>query len=58
MQFAENMSSGRGWVAVMVGRAHPVGVSASGALFALTEALGFRFQGNEHPVPVTDAPTL
>lgn len=58
VQFAENMSSGRGWVAVvavMLGRAHPVGVVAACALFALAEALGFRFQGNGLPVQVTDA---
>ncbi len=58
VQFAENMSSGRGWVAVvavMLGRAHPVGVLSAAALFALAEALGFRFQGNGLPVQVTDA---
>ena len=58
VQFAENMSSGRGWVAVvavMLGRAHPVGVLAAAALFALAEALGFRFQGNGLPVQITDA---
>ena len=58
VQFAENMSSGRGWVAVvavMLGRAHPVGVLAACALFALAEALGFRFQGNGLPVQITDA---
>ncbi len=58
VQFAENMSSGRGWVAVvavMLGRAHPVGVLGAAALFALAEALGFRFQGNGLPVQITDA---
>lgn len=58
VQFAENMSSGRGWVAVvavMLGRAHPVGVVGACALFALAEALGFRFQGNGLPVQITDA---
>ena len=58
VQFAENMSSGRGWVAVvavMLGRAHPAGVLGAAALFALAEALGFRFQGNGLPVQVTDA---
>ncbi len=58
VQFAENMSSGRGWVAVvavMLGRAHPAGVVGACALFALAEALGFRFQGNGLPVQITDA---
>ncbi|HSJ29187.1 MAG TPA: ABC transporter permease, partial [Acidimicrobiia bacterium] len=58
VQFAENMSSGRGWVAVvavMLGRAHPVGVLGASLLFAFAEALGFRFQGNGLPVQVTDA---
>lgn len=58
VQFAENMSSGRGWVAVvavMLGRAHPVAVLGASALFAAAEALGFRLQGNGFPVQVTDA---
>ncbi|MDH4120009.1 MAG: ABC transporter permease [Acidimicrobiia bacterium] len=58
VQFAENMSSGRGWVAVvavMLGRAHPVGVLGASVLFAFAEALGFRLQGNGLPVQVTDA---
>jgi simple sugar transport system permease protein len=58
VQFAENMSSGRGWiavVAVMLGRAHPVGVLGASALFGLAEGLGFRLQGNGMPVQITDA---
>ena len=58
VQFAENMSSGRGWVAVvavMLGRAHPTAVFGAAALFASAEAMGFRFQGNGLPVQVTDA---
>ena len=58
VQFAENMSSGRGWVAVvavMLGRAHPVGVLGAGLLFAFAEGLGFRLQGNGLPVQITDA---
>jgi simple sugar transport system permease protein len=58
VQFAENMSSGRGWiavVAVMLGRAHPVGVLGASALFGLAEGLGFRLQGNGLPVQITDA---
>lgn len=56
--FAENMSSGRGWialVAVMLGRAHPFGVLAASLLFGTAEALGFRLQGNGLPVQITDA---
>ena len=58
VQFAENMTSGRGWVAVvavMLGRAHPVAVLGASILFAFAEALGFRLQGNGLPVQVTDA---
>jgi general nucleoside transport system permease protein len=58
VQFAENMTSGRGWiavVAVLLGRAHPVGVLSACLLFGVAEALGFRLQGNGLPVQVTDA---
>lgn len=58
VQFAENMSSGRGWiavVAVLLGRAHPIGVLGACLLFGVAEALGFRLQGNGLPVQVTDA---
>lgn len=56
--FAENMSSGRGWiavVAVLLGRAHPVGVLAACVLFGFAEAFGFRLQGQGLPVQFTDA---
>ncbi|MFN2486810.1 MAG: ABC transporter permease [Acidimicrobiia bacterium] len=58
VQFSENMSSGRGWiavVAVMLGRAHPAGVLGASALFGAAEGLGFRLQGNGLPVQITDA---
>lgn len=58
VQFSENMTSGRGWiavVAVMLARAHPVGVLGACLLFGLTEALGFRLQGNGLPAQITDA---
>jgi len=58
VQFAENMSSGRGWiavVAVLLGRAHPWGVLGACALFGLAEGLGFRLQGNGLAVQITDA---
>ena len=57
VQFAENMSAGRGWiavVAVLLGRAHPFGVAAAVALFGLSEAVGFRLQGNGMPSQLTD----
>ncbi|MFD5416981.1 ABC transporter permease [Streptomyces sp. NPDC127069] len=56
--FSENMTAGRGWiavVAVMLGRAAPVGVLLSALLFALAEAVGFRLQGLGLPQQATDA---
>ncbi len=56
--FVENMSAGRGWiavVAVMFGRAHPLGVFAACLLFGLTESLGFRLQGLQLPSQLTDS---
>jgi general nucleoside transport system permease protein len=58
VQFSENMSSGRGWiavVAVLLGRAHPIGVLGACLLFGLAEGLGFRLQGQGLPVQITDA---
>lgn len=58
VQFSENMSSGRGWiavVAVLLGRAHPVGVLGAALLFAGAEGFGFRLQGQGLPVQITDA---
>ena len=56
--FAENMTAGRGWiavVAVLLGRANPFGVLLSALLFGLAEALGFRLQGIGLPQQATDA---
>lgn len=56
--FAENMSAGRGWiavVAVLLGRAHPAGVLGACLLFGFAEAFGFRLQGQGLPVQITDA---
>jgi simple sugar transport system permease protein len=56
--FSENMTSGRGWiavVAVMLGRALPYGVLAAAVLFGLAEAFGFRLQGIGLPQQATDA---
>ena len=58
VQFAENMTAGRGWiavVAVLFGRAHPYGVLGACLLFGSAEAVGFRLQGNGLAVQITDA---
>jgi len=55
--FVENMSAGRGWiavVAVMLGRAHPVGVFAASLLFGFAEAVSFRLQGMMLPHQIAD----
>jgi simple sugar transport system permease protein len=52
------MSAGRGWiavVAVMFGRAHPLGVLGACLLFGFTESLGFRLQGLRVPSQLTEA---
>lgn len=46
--FVEEMSGGRGWIAIvanMLGQAHPVGVFASSFLFGLVSSISFRIQG-------------
>jgi simple sugar transport system permease protein len=46
--FVENMSAGRGWiavVAVMLGQAHPIGVFLASVLFGFADSIGFRLQG-------------
>lgn len=58
VQFSEEMSAGRGWiavVAVMLARSHPIGVLGAATLFGAAEALGFRAQGIGIPTQVTDA---
>lgn len=58
VQFTENMTAGRGWiavVAVMLARAHPVGVLGAALLFGFTDAVGFRLQGFGLPQQLTDA---
>lgn len=58
VQFSENMSSGRGWiavVAVLLGRAHPAGVLGASLLFATAEGIGFRLQGQGMASQITDA---
>jgi ABC-type uncharacterized transport system permease subunit len=54
--FQEEMTAGRGFialVAVMFGRAHPVGVLGASLLFGLVDALGTRLQGAGLPSQVT-----
>lgn len=56
--FSENMTAGRGWVAVvvvMLGQAAPVGTLVAALLFAVTEAVGFRLQGLGLPSQFTTA---
>jgi ABC-type uncharacterized transport system permease subunit len=50
--FVENMSAGRGWIAVvtvMLGNANPLGVFAASLLFGFSDALGYRLQGSSMP---------
>lgn len=54
--FVEDMSAGRGWiavVAVLFGRAHPVGVFVASLLFGIADSVGFRLQGLRMPSQFT-----
>jgi simple sugar transport system permease protein len=56
--FSENMTAGRGWVAVvavLLARAAPIGVLLAALLFAAAEAFGFRLQGVGLPSQVASA---
>ncbi|MEJ1965050.1 MAG: ABC transporter permease [Gammaproteobacteria bacterium] len=56
--FSENMTAGRGWIAVaavMLGRGRPPLVAAACALFGLSDALGLRLQGQGLPNQITDS---
>ena len=56
--FVENMSAGRGWiavVAVMLGQANPLGIAATSLVFGFTDSLGFRLQGLHLPAQLTEA---
>jgi simple sugar transport system permease protein len=55
--FAEDMTAGRGWiavVAVMLGRSHPVYAAAACALFGFADAVGLKLQGMGLPNQLTD----
>jgi simple sugar transport system permease protein len=55
--FAEDMTAGRGWiavVAVMLGRGHPIYSAAACALFGFADAVGLRLQGLGLPNQLTD----
>lgn len=54
--FVENMSAGRGWIAVaavMLGQAHPVGVFGASVLFGFSDTVSFRLQGMGMPSQFT-----
>ena len=55
--FVENMSAGRGWiavVAVMLGQSHPYGVFGAALLFGFVDSLSFRIQGMGLPQQFTE----
>lgn len=55
--FSEDMSAGRGWiavVAVMLGRNHPLWASLACVLFGVADALSIRLQGEGLPNQLTD----
>jgi len=55
--FTENMTAGRGWiavVAVMLGRAHPLGVAVACLGFGIADAAGLRLQGQGLPNQLAD----
>jgi general nucleoside transport system permease protein len=56
--FSENMTAGRGWIAVaavMLGRARPLPVAAACVLFGMSDAVGLKLQGEGLPNQITDA---
>lgn len=56
--FSENMTAGRGWiavVAVMLAAGRPLGVLGASLLFGFAEAIGFRLQGEGFPQQIADA---
>lgn len=56
--FSENMSAGRGWIAVaavMLGMARPLRVAGACVLFGFSDAVGLRLQGEGLPNQITDS---
>jgi simple sugar transport system permease protein len=56
--FSENMTAGRGWIAVaavMLGRARPLPVAGACVLFGMADALGLKLQGQGLPNQITDS---
>lgn len=56
--FVEDMSAGRGWmavVAVMLGRAQPFGVLAASLIFGCSDSLGVRLQGLGLPSQLSES---
>jgi general nucleoside transport system permease protein len=56
--FSQDMTAGRGWVAVvavLLAQATPFGVLLAALLFAAAEALGFRLQGVGMPSQLASA---
>ncbi len=56
--FSENMTAGRGWIAVaavMLGRARPFAVAGACVLFGVSDAFGLRLQGEGLPNQITDS---
>lgn len=56
--FSDNMTAGRGWVAVvavMLGQAAPIGTLLAALLFGVTDAVGVRLQGQGLPSQFTSA---
>jgi simple sugar transport system permease protein len=57
VMFVEEMSGGRGWIAIvatLLGQAHPIGVFLSSTLFGFVSSLSFRIQGLGWPQEFTE----
>lgn len=55
--FVEEMSGGRGWIAIvatLLGQAHPIGVFLASTLFGFVTSLSFRIQGLGWPQEFTE----
>ena len=57
VMFVEEMSGGRGWIAIvatLLGQAHPIGVFLASTLFGFVSSLSFRIQGLGWPQEFTE----